>query len=376
MRRALHPAAWWLWALSLATAASRTTNPLLLALIVAVSGSVTMARRADTPWARSYGVFVRLALVVVVVRTVFHILLGGVGGTTTLFTLPEIPLPDWAESVRLGGPVTAEGLVTAVYDGLRLGVLLICVGAANALANPKRLLRSLPAALYEVSVAVVVALTAAPQLVASTRQVRRARALRGDTARGWRALRTVLVPVLEDALDRSLTLAAAMDSRGYGRTAGVSAAARRATGALMLTGLVGICIGVYGLLGGDAPSLLGLPALGAGVVLATAGLRVSARRVPRSRYRPDRWRRHELVVVASGLAAVVGVFVAEAMGNPDLVPATVPLSVPRLPIVAAVGVLLALAPAFAAPAPALVTPPRPRRVEPDAAPAPRHEVLA
>ena len=28
--RALHPGAWWLWALGLATAASRTTNPLLL----------------------------------------------------------------------------------------------------------------------------------------------------------------------------------------------------------------------------------------------------------------------------------------------------------------------------------------------------------
>ena len=29
--RWLHPGAWWLWALGLATAASRTTNPLLLA---------------------------------------------------------------------------------------------------------------------------------------------------------------------------------------------------------------------------------------------------------------------------------------------------------------------------------------------------------
>ena len=28
--RTLHPGAWWLWALGLATAASRTTNPLLL----------------------------------------------------------------------------------------------------------------------------------------------------------------------------------------------------------------------------------------------------------------------------------------------------------------------------------------------------------
>ena len=34
--RDLHPGAWWLWALGLAAAASRTTNPLLLALVLAV----------------------------------------------------------------------------------------------------------------------------------------------------------------------------------------------------------------------------------------------------------------------------------------------------------------------------------------------------
>ncbi|RRR69529.1 energy-coupling factor transporter transmembrane protein EcfT, partial [Streptomyces sp. RP5T] len=30
----LHPGAWWLWSLSLGIAATRTTNPLLLALLV------------------------------------------------------------------------------------------------------------------------------------------------------------------------------------------------------------------------------------------------------------------------------------------------------------------------------------------------------
>ena len=34
--RALHPGAWWLWALGLATAASHTTNPLPLALRTAL----------------------------------------------------------------------------------------------------------------------------------------------------------------------------------------------------------------------------------------------------------------------------------------------------------------------------------------------------
>ena len=48
-RAVLHPGAWWLWALGLGTAASRTTNPLLLALLIAASGYVVAARRTGTP---------------------------------------------------------------------------------------------------------------------------------------------------------------------------------------------------------------------------------------------------------------------------------------------------------------------------------------
>ena len=55
-----------------------------------------------------------------------------------------MPLPDWAAGIRLLGPVTLEALLAGLYDGLRLATMLICVGAANALANPKRLLRSVP----------------------------------------------------------------------------------------------------------------------------------------------------------------------------------------------------------------------------------------
>ena len=89
-----------------------------------------------------------------------------------LFTLPEVPLPDAAAGIRIGGPVTLEALLAALYDGLRLATLLLCVGAANALANPKRLLRAMPAALYEVGVAVMVALSLAPQLIESGQRVR------------------------------------------------------------------------------------------------------------------------------------------------------------------------------------------------------------
>ena len=76
-----------------------------------------------------------------------------------LVDLPEVPLPDWALGVHLLGPLTRESLLFAVYDGLRLGTIVLCVGAANSLANPKRLLRSMPAALYEIGTALVVAVS-------------------------------------------------------------------------------------------------------------------------------------------------------------------------------------------------------------------------
>ncbi len=172
----LHPGAWWLWALALGTAATRTTNPLLLTLLITVSGYVVAVRRPHTPWALSYGAFVKLAAAVLLLRLAFAVVLGSpIPGTHTLFTLPEVPLPDWAQGIRLGGRVTAEGLAFALYDALRLAALLICVGAANALASPSRLLKSLPGALYELGVAVVVALTFAPNLIADVRRLRAAR---------------------------------------------------------------------------------------------------------------------------------------------------------------------------------------------------------
>ena len=56
--RALHPVAWWLWALGLAVAASRTTNPLLLGAVIGVATWVVMARRSDAPWAKAFRLYV------------------------------------------------------------------------------------------------------------------------------------------------------------------------------------------------------------------------------------------------------------------------------------------------------------------------------
>ncbi|MFC9732504.1 energy-coupling factor transporter transmembrane component T [Streptomyces roseolus] len=348
---ALHPGAWWLWALGLAVAASRTTNPLLLGLIVAVAGYVVAARRTDAPWARSYGAFVKLGLFVVALRIVFSVVLGSpIPGAHDVFTLPELPLPDWAQGIRVGGRVTAEQLVFALYDGLKLAALLICVGAANALANPARLLKSLPGALYEAGVAVVVAMTFAPNLVADVVRLRTARRLRGRPTGGVRAVLQIGLPVLEGALERSVAVAASMDARGYGRTARVPPGVRRTTNVLTLGGLLGVCAGSYGLLAAQGAGY-GLPLLAAGLAAAVAGLRLGGRRTLRTRYRPDRFGPRSWLVAASGVTVAALMIHANGYAPAALHPGVVPLIAPELPLWPALSVLPGLLPALVAPVP-------------------------
>ena len=225
--RLLHPGAWWLWALGLAVAASRTTNPILLVTIGAVAGVVAVERRVPGPWGRSYGAFLKLGLLIIAIRVAFEIVVGAADSGVVLFRLPSVPLPDWLAGLHLGGPVTVDGLLLSSYDGLRLAVMLLCVGAANSLVNPSRLLRVVPAALYEIGVAVVVCLTFAPMLVTDAQRILAARRLRGRSSRGPHAWAQMAMPLFAGALDRSIELAASMDSRGYGRS-GIARSDRRA----------------------------------------------------------------------------------------------------------------------------------------------------
>ena len=118
--------------------------------------------------------------------------------------------------------MTGAELTAGLADGARLATLIVCVGAANALADPRRLLRSLPLALHSVGTAVVVAIGLVPQLIASTMRVRRAAALRSVKSRRLR-LRRMVGPVVDDAVSRTLSLAVSMEARGFGQPLGVAA---------------------------------------------------------------------------------------------------------------------------------------------------------
>jgi energy-coupling factor transport system permease protein len=382
--RILHPIAWWIWALGIAVAVSRTVNPTLLFLALAVLGFVVARRRTDAPWARAFKYYLGFGVFVITSRVIFHTVFGS-GITPTdhiLIHLPQLATPGWYSGVTIGGPVSLEGTLTAAALGLRLATLICCVGAANALANPKRALRVLPGALYELGMAIVVAISVAPQLIESVQRVTRARRLRAGGGRGGgglRALRSVVIPVLEDALERSLLLARAMDSRGYGRSGNTPRASRRITAALMILGMVGLCMGIYGLLDRTAPRYLGFPTILVGAASCCAGLALGGRRVTRTQYRPDPWRLEEWIVAGCGVASAALMILAYGFDATGVNPSFYPLHYPPFPGVAAVGFLLgALAGVVAPPPPRASRPPAP--APPTSAdarqPAPRPRVTA
>jgi len=341
--RSVHPLAWWAWALGLAVAISRTTNPLVISMLVASTILVVVARRDDSPWARAFGAYLLLGGAIVLVRVAFYVLVGIKAGGPVIVDLPTVSMPAWAAGVELLGPVHLTGLLAAVYGGLRLAALVVCFGAANALANPKRALRCLPASLHHVGTAVVIAVTVTPQLVSSVGRVRRAQRLRGQDDRGLRSLMACALPVLADALDRSLALAASMDSRGYARSVPGRSDARIT--AALLVSLVAAALGTYGLLDGTSPDWLGVPLLAVGAVVAVGGSVLAGRRVRRTRYRPDPWLAQEWVIAACGLAVALLLAGAFAIDPAGLEPSLSPLTWPTVPPVAVLAALVAAVPA-------------------------------
>jgi energy-coupling factor transport system ATP-binding protein len=154
-----------------------------------------------------------LAVGFIAVRVVYRVLFHGVAGTgPVLVDLPVYRLAPPLQHVEVLGPVTVDGLGSAVTSALPIAAVILAFGLLNSLVDLPRLLarasRSGP--LQGVSRALAVAWATLPALVDATRAARAAQRLRADRA-GIR----VLGPVLEHTLERASALAAALELRGY-----------------------------------------------------------------------------------------------------------------------------------------------------------------
>ena len=146
-----------------------------------------------------------------------------------------------------------------------------------------------------------------------------------------------------------MTLASAMDSRGYGRSGQLPTRVRRLTVFLVLGGLLGVCIGLFGLLSADTSVFAGAPLLVLGLAAAFAGLWLGGRRSIRTRYRADPWALPEWLVSASGVLAAAGVITASIINPASVTISVVPLMWPALPLAALIGILIGALPSVLAP---------------------------
>ncbi len=304
--------AWWAWAAGLAIC-DADNNPFLLALSEPWPASSCRPPQ-QSPWSRSFAFFLRIGVLVIVIRVVIEILFGSVASRTWLFTMPQVPLPSWAAAVSIGGAVTLESIVNAAVEGLQIAVILVCFGAANSLVSPYRLLRWLPAVLYEAGVAVTVALSFTPELVETIGSVRQARRIRGIPTRGLRGMRGIAVPFWRARSTarcnwpRRWTLGATAGDTDGNASRRSPAEPPSAASCWPQSVSTGSSMPARSS-AWDCPSS---PPLRCSVRSALP----SGDGAARSRYRPDRWRQPEWLVVGSGLVALVTMAIAHALRVP------------------------------------------------------------
>ncbi len=337
--RFLHSGAWWLWAILMAAIAAGTTNPIYLFSIILVVLLVVKYRKSDAPWSKSIKGFIYLGILIVVIRTFLVIITPDIFGDYVLFTLPEIQLPSIFAGIKIGGAIKANTLYFAFKQGLRFATILICIGAAQSLASPYRLLKSVPAALYEIGLSIIVAMTFAPQLAQDAKRVREAQFLRGRKIKGIKSFAKTIVPILEGAMERALNLASSMDSRGYGRKVHQTKMKKNLTNIFMLMGLLGIIFGLSGLLGVFSQTNIGFLNLFLGLFFAIFALWFAGKNASRTKYRADKWEIPEVLVVFSAIFGLVALRFSDAS---VLNPPTSPLSFPQIDFVSLACVYLSL----------------------------------
>lgn len=284
-----HPGTWWLVGFGVAIIAGQATSLVTVGASIIVSVSCILLFRTTAAWAQSLRFYLGLSVFVVLVRLVFRLIFSGGRATddALFIDIPQIEINlGFGFPLRLFGEVGVSTMQNALLDGLRLAAIVLAIAMATTLSNPRRLLKLTPAALYEVAAAVSVAINLAPQLIESLQRVRKARALRGRN-RGVGALTSIVIPALEDTMDRSLQLAASMDARGFGRRGKSSSSSVLLTRVLSLLSAVGLAIGTYLLLTLENPQIA-VAVLVASLLLMVIVVRVSSKRNLRTSFERER----------------------------------------------------------------------------------------
>lgn len=304
-------------------------------LIVTVVRTVWRPAMSD----RGMGWFLRIAATFVIVGVIFNVLTVHSGD----LVIAELP-GSWPV---VGGILTWNALVYGTLGGVALFSLVLTGITVSTLISWVDLFHVMPRRLAPIAVTGSVAWAFLPQTAVAWRQIREAQTMRGHRFHGMRDFIPIVVPLLAGGLDRSLVMAEALESRGFGASAGVHPATRNpwrdfAFGCSVIFGLGGLAVAVYCLAVGMA-AWAGVAGAVGGISLA-ALVRTSPTPVAaRTRCRTLVWSRADSLVTVTSLIAVSIVVIWNGVRPGSLVYAPYPtLTLPPVdaPLLILLGLLM------------------------------------
>lgn len=201
----MNPRAIGAWSLAALAIAVSTTNPVYRGVVALCALNLIVARGRE-------GVRLRPLLVAVAIGAAIATLVSLLLSHTGAHPLIEVP----AAVPAVGGAITLEAFVFGAVTGLGIAAALLAVAPLTLVADPYDLVDALPPFLARTGAAIGTALNLIPAMVRSAADIRDAQRLRGWRPRRVRDWPDVAVPVVLTAVESSITLAEAMEARGWG----------------------------------------------------------------------------------------------------------------------------------------------------------------
>ena len=285
---------WLVWGLATMIPLLTGRHPIVIAtllLIVLVVRSVCLPKGQSAGW----GWLVRISMIAVPIGILFNLLTVHAGDRRIFRISGDIPI--------IGGDITWNALVYGLLSGVTIVVLISTGTTVAAALDWNELMRHVPARAANIAVAGSVAWTLLPQLSRSWYEIREAQTARGHHWRGLRDAVPLLVPLMAGGIDRSITMAEALESRGFGAQDPVVKPQARSSIALavsMTTAVASLYLFAVGS-SGQATVIL-LLTVAFGVFAVRSGSSTAAHRT--TSYRRRKWTRRDTMALIGATVAI------------------------------------------------------------------------
>ncbi len=307
-------------------------SPVYVTVVMLVAVLIVEVHGRRTALARAFPFMLALASVFGLVRVLITALTTHGSGDVVVLTLPlHATLPNWLGGFTVGGTVERAPLLQSLADAYWVVGFITVFAAWNAVVSHHEVLRAVPRAFHEPALVVTVAIAFVPSTIAAVRDVRLAERARCGTAprrRGrWRRL---VIPVFEGGIERAISLAESMDSRGLGH--GRPERSETAAGWSVLVALLAFTGGFVALVSNASSAAYAAFASGGGAF--TVAVVIASRGHRRARYRPRPITRVDVVVIAGALLTTIGAVLLSSSRSATLHwSSTAPLHAPTVDLV-------------------------------------------